>query len=168
MLLTWLTILVMGGVIVGAIVYYWAVIGGLYKDTMMSHFRHYGEEHRAYPLVRFLVSLSALCLFLAIWIPGLLITSVLTALSIALIGATYVISRVDWLRGSLPRWYFSLLQETTREERRAIAYAWLRLPFRTRLRLNGDSYAFRVFIDEVRMTVIYGARDPDDPWVAWQ
>lgn len=168
MLLTWLTILIVGSAIMVTVLYYWAIIGGLYKDTMMSNFRQYGEERRMYPLVRFLVSLAALCLFLAIWIPGLLITSVLTALCIALIGGALAISRVDWLRGSLPRWYFSLLQETTRQERRAIAYAWLRLPFRTRLRLNGDSYAFRVFVDEVRLTVIYGARDPDDPWVAWQ
>jgi len=168
MLLTWLTILVVGGGVLAAVVYYWAILGGLFKDAMMGNFRRYGEERRVYPLERFLVALGVFFLFLAIWIPGPLVTAILTALFIFLCGSAYVISRVDWLRGSLPRWYYKLLQNTTRQERRAIAYAWLRLPFRTRLRLNGDSYAFRVFIDEVRLTVIYGARDPDDPWVAWQ
>jgi hypothetical protein len=168
MLLTWLTILMVGGIVLGAVLYYWAILGGLYKDAMMGNFRRYGEERRMYPLERFLVALGALFLFLAVWIPGALVTSVLAALCIFAISSAYMVSRVDSLRGSLPRWYFSLLQETTRQERRAIAYAWLRLPFRTRLRLNGDSYAFRVFIDEIRLTVIYGARDPDDPWVAWQ
>ena len=168
MLLMGCSIMLVGGFTMAAVVYYWAIIGGLYKDAMMGNFRRYGEERPMYPLVRFMVALSALCLFLAIWISDVLLTSVLTALCILLIGGAYVVSRMDRLRASLPRWYFSLLQETTRQERRAIAYAWLRLPLRTRLRLNGDSYAFRVFIDEIRLTVIYGARDPDDPWVAWQ
>ena len=168
MLLTGCSIMLTGGLAMGAVVYYWAIIGGLYKDAMMANFRRYGEERPMYPLIRFMVALAALSFFLAVWISDVLMTSVLTALCIFLIGGAYIAFRVNWLRASLPRWYFSLLQETTRQERRAIAYAWLRLPLRTRLRLNGDSYAFRVFIDEVRLTVIYGARDPDDPWVAWQ
>ena len=75
--------------------------------------------------------------------------------------------RSDVLRAALPLWYSRLISETDRWERRAIAWAWARLPYRTRMRLNGDRYAFRIFIDEVRLTVIYGARPQDDPWVYW-
>jgi hypothetical protein len=37
-----------------------------------------------------------------------------------------------------------------------------------RWRLNSDQKAFGTWADTVRMTVTYGARDPDDPWVTWQ
>ena len=120
MLLTWLTILLVGGFVLAAIVYYWAIVGGLYKDAMMSNFRHYGEEHRLYPLERLLISVAAFCLFLAVWLPGTLATTVLTALCILLVGGAYGISRVERLRGSLPRWYSRLLRETTRQERPCI------------------------------------------------
>jgi hypothetical protein len=67
----------------------------------------------------------------------------------------------------LPRWYFDLLRRATRQERRHIAYAWLRIPHKMRWRLNGDQASFHVWADTVRITVFYGARDPDDPWELW-
>jgi hypothetical protein len=36
-----------------------------------------------------------------------------------------------------------------------------------RWRFNGDGQAFAVWTDTVRITAIYGARDPDDPWATW-
>jgi len=150
-----------------AVFYYGAILLGFYKDSMMAHFRHYGEERRVYPLARFLMALGLLCLLLAPLLPGS-IGVAFTALALIIVVSSYAITRVEALQASLPRWYYRLLGELTREERRAIAYAWLRLPLKTRLRLNGDDHAFWIFIDEVRLTVIYGARDPDDPWAAWQ
>jgi hypothetical protein len=135
---------------------------------MMANFREYGEEHKVYPLVRLALALGAFCLLLAFLLTGVVLRTSASALAVFSFVGAYAISRVDWLRTIMPRWYFSMLHESNRQERRAIAYAWLRLPFRTRLRLNGDGYAFRVFVDEIRLTVIYGARDPDDPWAAWQ
>jgi hypothetical protein len=80
----------------------------------------------------------------------------------------YLITRrYVYLRELLPHWYFTLLRNATRQERRLLAFAWLRIPRRMRWHLNGDQAAFEVWADMVRMSVIYGARDPDDPWVLW-
>jgi hypothetical protein len=158
----------LGPILVGAIFYYGAVLLGLYKDSLMAHFRHYGEEQRIYPLPRFMLALGAFIMVLTPMLVNSLTGAAFVAFAAIVIIASAAIGRLPQLQASLPRWYFSLLTITTREERRAIAYAWMRLPFKTRLRLNGDSYAFQIFIDEMRLTVIYGARDPDDPWAAWQ
>ncbi len=167
MLMFW-SVGLLGLIALGAVLYYGAIVGGLYKDSMMAIFRQYGEEQKVYPLVRLALALGVFCLLLAFLVSGMLLRTSATALGVFAFICAYGISRVETLRTSMPRWYFSMLHESNRQERRAIAYAWLRLPFRTRLRLNGDGYAFRVFVDEIRLTVIYGARDPDDPWAAWQ
>ncbi len=152
----------------GAVFYYGAILLGVYKDSLMALFRIYGEERIVYPLARFLLALGLLCLILIPLIPGRMTGGILVALGSLVLAFSFATTRVPVLRDALPRWYYALLQETDRQERRAIAYAWMRLPLRTRLRLNGDSYAFAIFVDEVRLTVVYGARDPNDPWETWQ
>lgn len=151
---------------IGIAIYYGAILAGWYKDTMMAHFRIYGEERRTYPLPRFLRALGAATFLGALPFP-LYFNFSLVVLAMMLLALAWIISKSEYLRSYFPLWYSRLLKETDREERRLIAYAWLRLPFKTRLRLNGDSYAFRIFIDELRLTLIYGARAPDDPWRFW-
>ena len=46
-----------------------------------------------------------------------------------------------------PRWIHELREYTTRDERRRIAYNWLRLPLRTRLHYNSDDRAFMLWAD---------------------
>lgn len=79
----------------------------------------------------------------------------------------FIVRRHPDLREALPRWYFELLRNATRQERRFIGFAWLRIPRRMRWRLNGDQAAFRTWADTVRITVIYGAYDPNNPWTMW-
>lgn len=152
----------------GAMLYYGAMLLGLYKDPLMAHFRIYGEERRMYPLPRFVLAAGLSLSLLGFQTGSVLTGTMMVVGALIILGISLVIARSQVLRSSLPRWYQHLLSITTRQERRAIAYAWVRLPLRTRLRLNGDRYAFRTFVDEVRLTVIYGARDPDDPWEQWQ
>ena len=157
--------------------YYAAIISGLYKDPLLARFRLYGEERRPYPVISFLVSFGVWCVLLSMIVRVVTQNSVLlggtraplifTMLALMSFAAAVVVARSDVLRASLPRWYFELLQAASREERRLIAYAWLRIPRKMRWRLNGDHAAFRVWADMVRLTVIYGARDPDDPWAQW-
>jgi hypothetical protein len=161
---TWL----LGIGLFGTVFYYGAILLGVYKDSLMALFRIYGEERRIYPLARFLLTLGLLSLILIPLIPGRMTGSVFVTFAVLILSLAFAATRVTRLRDTLPRWYHALLQVTTRQERRAIAYAWMRLPLRTRLRLNGDNHAFQIFVDEVRLTVIYGARDPDDPWEQWQ
>jgi len=158
-------------------VYYGAIISGLCKDPLMARFRGYGSERRVYPLCRFLEwgGLAALT-------GGLFSGAVISPLSY--IGATFAplaffvlalmaftadffVRRHPDLRESLPRWYFELLRTATRQERRFIGFAWLKIPRRMRWRLNGDQEAFRTWADIVRITVIYGAYDPNNPWSTW-
>ncbi len=157
--------------------YYGAIISGLWKDPLMAHFRDYGAEHRVYPLCRFLewTGLAAIS-------GGLFSGDALAPYSY--IGATFaplaffvvailafigdfIVRRHPDLREALPRWYFELLRNATRQERRFIGFAWLRIPRRMRWRLNGDQAAFRTWADTVRITVIYGAYDPNNPWTMW-
>ena len=49
----------------------------------------------------------------------------------------------------VPGWYVRLLRETSRGERRRIAYMWLRLPQRTRLLYNADDDLFFVWVELV-------------------
>ncbi len=160
-----------------ATVYYGAITGGLYKDSLLETFRQYGEESRSYPLVNLLVMGAAWCFtsgmllsaittsssFFARLLPG----TIFTLLALALFGAAIFIYQQPDLRTALPSWYARLLREGSRQERRHIAWAWLRLPRLMRLRLSGDQKAFEVWAELVRLTVIYGAYDPKSPWHRW-
>jgi len=92
---------------------------------------------------------------------------VFVVLAVILWGGSLVVGQQRDLRESLPRWYSTLLRIATRQERRQIAYAWLRIPRGMRWRLNGDQASFHVWVELVRLTVIYGAYDPDSPWDQW-
>jgi hypothetical protein len=160
----------------GAALYYGAVITGLFKGPMLANFRCYGPERPMHPVIRFLLAAGAFCVVVAVLLRGG--TTVARygtgfASTIFWIGALVswvaagVIATQPALRDALPRWYLHLLKTATRQERRFIGFAWLRLPRRMRWRLNGDQRAFATWADMVRITVIYGAYDPDNPWKRW-
>jgi hypothetical protein len=169
----WLLILIS----TASVAFYGAVVGGIYKDPLLARFRAYGEERRPYPVCRFLEVAALWCVLIAILLGTLtspysywrsafppLILLVLGAMSF---GTSLFVRRQPALREALPRWYYDLLHNANRQERRFIGWAWLRIPRKMRWRLNGDQAAFHVWADMVRITVIYGARDPDDPWAVW-
>jgi hypothetical protein len=161
----------------GFVFYYGAVVSGTYKDPLMARFRRYGEEHRSYPICRFLEVAGVWCITIAILLSNVTSTFsywrsvfppiIMIVLALMCFGAALTIRRQPALRELLPRWYHDLLVTATRQERRFIGWAWLRIPRRMRWHLNGDQKAFRVWADMVRITVIYGARDRDDPWAIW-
>lgn len=160
----------------GALIYYGAIVSGLYKDALMAHFRYYGPERPFCPVARFLVVLGAWSLMLSSMLDALtqrhratwvFAPIIFLTLSLMAFAGSVIVRQKPALRQSLPRWYFDLLRTTTRQERRHIAYAWLRVPRKMRWRLNGDQASFRVWADMVRLTAFYGARDPDDPWAVW-
>jgi len=169
----WLLTLIAGGFTL----YYGAVLGGIYKDPLMSRFRQYGEERRPYPVCRFLEVACVFCFLLGLMVRIVTSQSVVFQDSLAplslwvlagmLLASSLFIRRRPVLRESLPRWYYELVKVATRQERRFLGFAWLRIPRKMRWRLNGDQAAFKVWADMVRITVIYGARDPDDPWALW-
>jgi hypothetical protein len=173
----WLGIGAITVFLTGLMGYYIAVLGGWYKDPLMRHFRSYGAERRASPLPRLLIVFGWWCLLATSMLDSLVRANqfetlapgrvILLGLMVMAWAAALVIRRRPALREALPRWYADLLRDATRQERRFIGYAWLRIPDGMRWRLNSDSAAFQTWADTVRITVTYGARDPDDPWAKW-
>lgn len=157
--------------------YHAAIAGGLYKEPLLAEFRKYGTEPVIYPICNVLLSAGLCCLTLMLvtpiivasgsFIARLLPGAILSVLGLILIGTSIFLYQQPTLRIMLPPWYAALLKESTRQERRQIGWAWLRLPLKMRLRLNGDNKAFDVWVELVRLTVIYGAYDPNSPWHRW-
>lgn len=169
----WLAILALTLAATGALLYRAAIVSGLYKDPIMARLRMYGTPRRYYPLCRFLDMLGWWSLMVASLLdaldtshPAARLYAPVTALALMVMawGGSMLVRHTDGLHHALPPWYAYLMHAATRQERRRIAHAWRRIPRMMRLRLNGDQHAFRVWADIVRITVIYGARDPDNPW----
>ncbi|MBN1681463.1 MAG: hypothetical protein JW966_14375 [Anaerolineae bacterium] len=160
-----------------AMFYYGAIVTGILKDPLLARLRRYGDENRPYPICRFFEAAGAWSLSLALMVNSLTqpgsysrdafppMIFFLTAITI--FGASIAFRRHAILRESLPRWYAELLNQSSRQERRFIAFAWLKIPRRMRWHLNSNHAAFQVWADTVRISVIYGAFDPDSPWDVW-
>jgi len=161
----------------GATLYYGAILSGLLKDPLMARLRRYGEEYPLSVLTNMLIAAGVCALLIGTQIPvfaqpGSYIRRTFPSwlfflLGLLLLGAAAFVHRRPALRDALPRWHWELLQCCTRQERRHIAYAWLRIPRLLRWRLNGDQKSFQVWSELVRLTVIYGAFDPTSPWNRW-
>ncbi len=157
--------------------YYGAIVGGIFKDSLMAQFRKYGEESRVYPVCRLFIAAGFTSLMLVALLPHvggpytylrrLFPRSVFTLVALGSWGTAIFINRRPALRESLPRWYFEMLRTTSRQERRHLGYAWMRLPIMMRLRFSADQKAFQVWTELVRLTVIYGAHDPNSAWDVW-
>ena len=174
----WLWLAIITSFVVSVTVYYGAIVSGWYKDPLMHRFRQYGQENPPCPVGRFLDMMGLSSMLLAIMFSGVSRSGILGSgkfmpllmwmLMFVFWSGSLLVRRYPILSQSLPRWYFHLLQTSSRQERRFIGWAWLRIPRKMRWRLNGDQASFRVWADMVRITVIYGAREANDPWSRWQ
>jgi len=129
------------------------ILTGQLKGPVLSCFEVYGERERAYHPIPQLLGWSGFLLLVS----GELIGSILRFDNIAVIlglvsvGSAFLLyhyreslATYDHLLPTLPTWYRELCRETTRHERRRIAYLWLRLPLRTRMIYNiSDRLFFR-------------------------
>lgn len=153
--------------------YYGAVVSGVFKDPLLARFRVYGENSEHYPICRLLSFIAwwgvtfSLLLANTKSIPNSLAPVIFIMLALMAGGISALIRKRPGLRDAAPYWYNNLVKNSSREELRSIGYAWLRLPRKMRWRLNGDQGSFWEWVELVRLTSIYGARDPDDPWKVW-
>ncbi|MCD4686788.1 MAG: hypothetical protein K8S97_12705 [Anaerolineae bacterium] len=156
--------------------YYGAITAGLIKEPLLDYFRQYGVSDPMHPLVRLLIAGGAFSFSLSFVVPTLFVSGffanllpsfVFTVLALMFEVGALLVFHQKTLRSALPLWYARLLQESSRQEQRHIGWAWLRLPRSMRRRMNGDQRAFRIWSDLVRLTVIYGAYDPESPWHRW-
>ena len=135
------------------------VMTGMYKDPVLAKFEHFGEEEPVFsPILNIAIwSLLLLYLLLFLFFPTgtLIVLGILVA--IPLISARQEIDQFIKSRQSptrmLPIWYGDLTERTTRQERRRIAYMWLRLPARTRIIYNTSTPYFMHWVDQVLLTI---------------
>jgi len=134
------------------------ILIGLYKDPLLREFERYGDPPTYSPLLNFSM---ILILFLAV-LMALLINSPLLILWIILLLLPGVhlyrylkqyIWRYPDVMLAYPLWCNRLVDRASREERRRLAYMWLRLPYRTRLTFNASDRQFYQWVDLVLITI---------------
>jgi hypothetical protein len=134
------------------------IVIGFYKDPILSSFEKYGEESLYSPMMMLVIwSFAFIAYHLIVFVqsPILKIVMILVALFVfhILFVNRDLIRENHHLLRKLPRWYENLSQRTSREERRRIAYMWLRLPLKTRLLYNSSDFYFNQWADLVLLSI---------------
>lgn len=134
------------------------IVLGIYKEPVLRRFETYGEESPYSP------ALGLLCwsiIFTAYLMVSLLNVGAVLFLLIFLLApfsvvynhSQAIVRQYPSLFTFYPRWYSDLVDRTSRDERRRLAYLWLRLPLRTRLLYNARDEFFNQWADLVLMTI---------------
>jgi len=134
------------------------IVVGTYKDPVLASFENYGEEKifsPIYSLTVWAIAFVYISLFIyfqagMMFAIGLLILVPIASFREYFEDALY---KYHTQFRMLPRWYFELVQRTDREERRRIAYLWLRLPLQTRMIYNARSEYFHQWVDLVLLSI---------------
>ena len=139
------------------------ILAGLLKDPILRTFEKYGDlESVYYPLPALLLWFGLLLFCLApLAAPALGGAGPLFLPGLGLMGAALwchlhpdLARQHPNLLMRYPRWYADLRARTSRYERRRLAYLWLTLPWRLRLRYNGSDRAFNHWADFVIMATM--------------
>lgn len=132
---------------------------GAYKDPILSTFEAYGPDEPVFSPFYSLVAWALITLYIVMFLyfnMGLIFGIGLFVL-IPIVAFRFemerLLKRYQSIFCSFPRWYLELIQSTDREERRRIAFLWLRLPLRTRMLYNTNSHYFHLWVDQVLLTI---------------
>jgi len=134
------------------------IVIGAYKDPLLATFESYGELRLAKPIVMFVLWIIMLIYIMLFWyMHSAFVFAVGLTLFIP-VGAFYIpilrfINRYEETFTQYPHWYHELVEIADREERRRIAYMWLRLPPATRMIYNVNQTSFRHWVEQVLLTV---------------
>jgi len=144
------------------------ILLGYLKGPIVHAFEKYGEQETLFlPLIPILFWSGLLAATIGSWA----VTYTDLAFPLMTIGvgsmlfAAYSYQNYDitvkwhYRLFRLPHWYHELRSRTTRYERRRIAYAWLRMPWRARLYYNSDDRAFFVWADFIIMGTVVDEED---------
>lgn len=134
------------------------IVVGWYKNPVLQRFEHYGTERIFSPILSLVLWALVLLAYFIIVIMGFTVM-----IGIFVLLSLPVVAYYDRLRHFVrdhpdlfmfyPRWYWLLVDRTSREERRRIAYLWLRLPFRTRLLYSTSDKHFEQWADLVLLSI---------------
>lgn len=139
------------------------VFTGMLKGPILSTFEQYGPEEPVYfPVPQIFLWPGVVVLTAGAILRDVVpLTLSLWPLGVVLLlcaGLTYgQRDRLqDWWAALpvYPGWYSQLLQQTSRGDRRRIAYMWLRLPRRTRLLYNANHRLFFVWAEQVIVSTV--------------
>jgi hypothetical protein len=132
------------------------ILGGVYKDPVLRVSERYAVDDDLYYVLPQMLLWTGLFLFsgglllmlmTGMRFPAYLVGLLLMFLAYATEGRPEIAKEHPKLLLSYPRWYAELRLNTTREERRRIAYMWLWLPARMRLYYNSHDRAFHLWAD---------------------
>jgi len=135
------------------------IVIGAFKDPILASFEKYGENETIFSPIYGLIMWTLLAIYLAlfIFIDSDLIFGIGVAIALPLAilrdQAQNFLQKHHTLFRVFPRWYFELAKRTDRNERRRIAYLWLRLPYRTRMIYNTNTVYFYQWVDQVILTI---------------
>lgn len=149
---------------IGGLVRAVAIQMGYFKSVLLGVFERYSSAFSLYnPLFQvslwFGVLLLGILMVAATFIE--LSTEAHVPMALSFLVAYVAFSNGRWLQQHLPllmpypRWYKTLLDRTTTEERRHIAYMWLHLPRRTRRLLSSHDGMFSTWADMVILAVSF-------------
>lgn len=140
------------------------VMIGMHKGPLLALFEKYGdEENHFYPVPRLMLWLGVFLVSAQIAFSGIVpVPFIVRHVGAALLAIVYMSShflpdsvRKYWQEyPPLPTWYHELRERTGRDERRRIAYMWLRMPLRTRLLFNSNHHAFSQWADLIIMGTV--------------
>jgi len=134
------------------------IVIGMYKGPLLRQFERYGEQAKYSPILN-------LSILLIVFVPVLLILLAESAITFLLLVILFIPSmhlyrylrhqvwRFPGIMFAYPVWCHELVNRATREERRRVAYMWLRLPYRTRLTYNASDQRFYQWVDQVLVTI---------------
>lgn len=134
------------------------VVIGVYKDPVFTSFEDYGEERIFSPMFSFVSWGGFFAYIMLFWYLnpgvafslGLIIVLPLTATRATFLDMLYKYHESFRI---FPLWYYRLVQNTDRQERRRLAYLWLRLPLKTRMIYNTHTILFEQWVEQVLVTI---------------
>jgi hypothetical protein len=134
------------------------VVIGAYKDPILASFEDYGNERIFSPMFSLmlwslLLAYTALYWYLEAGIAVAL--GIMLGVPVAAFKDNFYsfLDRHPMLFRTFPRWYYELVKTTDREERRRLAYMWLRLPIKTRMIYNSQISLFKQWVEQVILTI---------------
>ena len=147
------------------------ILSGVYKDPVLRISERYAQQDDTYYPLPWILLWFGLLVFsgglllvyvVHLRIPVYLVGIVLMIVSYAAFVHPELALRFPQILLAYPRWYALLRENTTREERRRIAYMWLWLPRRMRLYYNSDRVAFSIWSDLIILsTISYTVEDKE-------
>ena len=134
------------------------VVIGAYKDPVLASFEDYGSERIFSPMFALLVWSLLLAYTALYWYleAGIAVAlGIVVGVPVAAFKDNFyaLLDSHPMLFRTFPRWYYDLVKTTDREERRRLAYMWLRLPIKTRMIYNSQMSLFNQWVEQVILTI---------------